>query len=251
MWSCALLEWYWLCGSEAHALEKQLAELQTQLKINYANMPSKEQGRIAGAIAAEQIAATEEEIVYVRHSLKRTYRQIFSTDLMYATTHHIEDKLWRYIFYAGIEDVRNKLRKVKPEDVDKSIALQKVLFHRIDAAFKFYRELNNTAKASYHIDTKVLGIDSVHQKATSDDERMGMLLQSNYICMGDLARYHAQQAMASKSVKKTMDYWALAKSCYLKAIDVCRKNGKPYSQLALVSMSNGNAMDVVWYYCMR
>lgn len=237
-------------SSEAHALEKQLAELQTQLKINYANMPSKEQGRIASAIAAEQIAATEEEIVYVRHSLKKTYRQIFSTDLMYATTHHIEDKLWRYIFYAGIEDVRNKLRKVKPEDVNKHIALQKALFHRIDAAFKFYRELNNTVKTSYHIDTKVLGIDSVHQKATSDDERMGILLQSNYICMGDLARYHAQQAMASKSVKKTMDYWALAKSCYLKAIDVYRKNGKPYSQLALVSMSNGNAMDVVWYYCM-
>ncbi|GAN08050.1 hypothetical protein MAM1_0187d07556 [Mucor ambiguus] len=237
-------------SSEAHALEKQLAELQTQLKINYANMPSKEQGRIASAIAAEQIAATEEEIVYVRHSLKKTYRQMFSTDLMYATTHHIEDKLWRYIFYAGIEDVRGKLRKVKPEDVDKNIALQKALFHRIDAAFKFYRELNNTVRASYHIDTKVLGIDSVHQKATSDDERMGMLMQSNYICMGDLARYHAQQAMASKSVKKTMDYWALAKSCYLKAIDVYRKNGKPYCQLALVSMSSGNAMDVVWYYCM-
>ncbi|KAK4515807.1 uncharacterized protein ATC70_010762 [Mucor velutinosus] len=237
-------------SSEAHALEKQLAELQTQLKINYANMPGKEQGRIASAIAAEQIAATEEEIVYVRHSLKKTYRQIFSTDLMYATTHHIEDKLWRYIFYAGIEDMRGKLRKVKPEDVDKNIALQKALFHRIDAAFKFYRELNNTVKASYHIDTKVLGIDLVHQKAASDDERMGILLQSNYICMGDLARYHAQQAMASKSVKKTMDYWALSKSCYLKAIDVYRKNGKPYSQLALVSMSNGNAMDVVWYYCM-
>ncbi|KAL7318939.1 hypothetical protein PS15m_002121 [Mucor circinelloides] len=237
-------------SSEAHALEKQLAELQTQLKINYANMPSKEQGRIASAIAAEQIAATEEEIVYVRHSLKKTYRQIFSTDLMYATTHHVEDKLWRYIFYAGIEDVRGKLRRVKPDDVEKNIALQKALFHRIDAAFKFYRELNNTVKSSYHIDTKVLGIDSVHQKATTDDERMGILLQSNYICMGDLARYHAQQAMASKSVKKTMDYWALAKSCYLKAIDVYRKNGKPYSQLALVSMSNGNAMDVVWYYCM-
>ncbi|KAL9548782.1 hypothetical protein MBANPS3_005525 [Mucor bainieri] len=246
-------------SSEAHALEKQLAELQTQLKINHANMPSKEQGRMASAIAAEQIAATEDEIVYVRHCLKKTYRQIFASDLMYATTHHIDDKLWRYIFYAGIEDVRGKLRKVTttitsttPEDAaEKHIALQKALFHRIDAAFKFYRELNHTIKTSYHIDTKVLGIDSVHQRATSDDERMGMLLQSNYICMGDLARYHAQQAMASKSsVKKTMDYWALAKSCYLKAIDVYRKNGKPYSQLALVSMSSGNAMDVVWYYCM-
>ncbi|KAI9487252.1 MAG: hypothetical protein EXX96DRAFT_552387 [Benjaminiella poitrasii] len=233
-------------SSEAHALEKQLAELQTQLKINYSNIPSKEQGRIAGVIAAEQIAATEEEISYVRSSLKKTYRHIISIDLMYATTHRIEDKLWRYIFYAGIEDVRSKLRKLKPEDTEKNKALQKLLFHRIDSAFKFYRDLNNTIKADYHIDTKVLGIDLFLQ-SSEVDERLGILLQANYICMGDLARYHAQQAIPSK---KTSDHWSLAKTCYLKAIDVYRKTGKPYCQLALVSISNGNAMDVVWYYCL-
>lgn len=53
--------------SEAHALEKQLNELQTQLKINYSSIPSKEQDRIASAIALEQIATTEEEMVYVRN----------------------------------------------------------------------------------------------------------------------------------------------------------------------------------------
>lgn len=52
--------------SEASALERQLGELQAQLKINHANMPGKEQGRRANAIAAEQITATEDEIDYVR-----------------------------------------------------------------------------------------------------------------------------------------------------------------------------------------
>lgn len=133
--------------------------------------------------------------------------------------------------------------------INENKALQKALYHRIDSAFKFYRELNNHVKSIYHIDTKVLGIDLFKQHST--EEKVGVLLQFNYICMGDLARYHAQQAMAAKSTKKTSEYWSLAKSCYLKAIDVYRKNGKPYSQLALVSISNGNAMDVVWYYCMR
>ncbi|CAO3701278.1 unnamed protein product [Rhizopus stolonifer] len=55
--------------------------------------------------------------------------------------------------------------------------------------------------------------------------------------------------MQSKN-KKYREYWELAKTCYLKAIDVLRLSGKPYSQLALVSISNGNAIDVVWYYCM-
>lgn len=193
-------------------------------------------------------------------SLKKVYRQIFSVDLIYATTHHIEDKIWRYIFYAGIEEVRSKLRKIKSTDVisaadenNNNKALQKALYHRIDSAFKFYRELNNNVKSNYHIDTKVLGIDLFkrHNISGSTEEKIGILLQFNYICMGDLARYHAQQAMAARSTKKTSEYWSLAKSCYLKAIDVYRKNGKPYSQLALVSISNGNAMDVVWYYCMR
>jgi hypothetical protein len=193
------------------------------------------------------------------NSLKKAYRQIFSVDLIYATTHHIEDKIWRYIFYAGIEEVRSKLRKIKSSDnaaADENSnnkALQKALYHYIDSAFKFYRDLNNNVKSNYHIDTKVLGIDlfKQHNPSGTTEEKIGMLLQFNYICMGDLARYHAQQAMVAKSTKKTTEYWSLAKSCYLKAIDVYRRNGKPYSQLALVSISNGNAMDVVWYYCMR
>lgn len=166
---------------------------------------------------------------------------------MYATSHHIEDKIWRYIFYADIEQVRSKLRKSTDTK-----SLQNLLYHRIDAAIKFYRDLNHQVKSHYHIDTKVLGIDLFRQhNNNSTEEKIGILLQFNYICMGDLARYHAQQAMVAKSTKKTAEYWSLAKSCYLKAIDVYRKNGKPYSQLALVSMSNGNAMDVIWYYCMR
>ena len=40
------------------------------------------------------------------------YRQILTEDITYAATHHIEDKLWRYICYANIEQVRSKLRKV-------------------------------------------------------------------------------------------------------------------------------------------
>ena len=56
----------YIYNSEASALERQLGELQTQLKANHANMPSKEQGRRANAIATEQIIATEDEIQYVR-----------------------------------------------------------------------------------------------------------------------------------------------------------------------------------------
>ncbi|KAI9252957.1 hypothetical protein BDA99DRAFT_520507 [Phascolomyces articulosus] len=235
--------------SEASALERQLGELQTQLKANHANMPSKEQGRRANAIATEQIIATEDEIQYVRKSLKMIYRQILTDDITYAATHHIEDKLWRYICYANIEQVRSKLRKIRPDE-DNVIRqrLQRQLLKRIDSSFKFYRELNNSIKDNHHLDTKTIGIDLFRQGVPTGDEQVAVILQSNYICMGDIARYRASTSLTNK--KANNENWRLAKECYQKAIDCYRSSGKPYSQLALVSLSSGSAVDVVWYYCM-
>lgn len=85
----------------------------------------------------------------------------------------------------------------------------------------------------------------------STDERVAMVLQSNYICMGDIARYRASQATPKKNKKAISEHWKVAKDCYQKAVDVYRLTGKPYSQLALVALSSGSVIDVVWYYCMR
>lgn len=163
-------------------------------------------------------------------------------DLTYSINHHVEEKMWRYIFYTDIECIRSKLRE-KSDDKE----LEREMSVHVESAFRFYRELNSKVKSMYHIeDTKVFGMELVKQQ---DKEKVGRFLQFNYICLGDLARYHAQQAM-KKGNKKCKEYWALAKTCYLKAVDVFRLSGKPYCQLALVSISNGNAIDVVWYYCM-
>lgn len=177
------------------------------------------------------------------NSLKKTYKKMLDIDLTYSINHHVEEKMWRYIFYTDIECIRSKLRE-KSDDKE----LEREMSVHVESAFRFYRELNSKVKSMYHIeDTKVFGMELVKQQ---DKEKVGRFLQFNYICLGDLARYHAQQAM-KKGNKKCKEYWALAKTCYLKAVDVFRLSGKPYCQLALVSISSGNAIDVVWYYCMR
>lgn len=50
-----------------------MSELQTQLKISYANTPKKPSG---DAAVAEQIAATEDEIEYVRKRYARINRML-------------------------------------------------------------------------------------------------------------------------------------------------------------------------------
>ncbi|KAI9321728.1 hypothetical protein BX666DRAFT_1905040 [Dichotomocladium elegans] len=242
--------------SEASALERQLGELQAQLKINHANMPGKEQGRRANAVAADQIAATEEEIQYVRKSLKSIYSRILSEDVLYAGSNHVEDKLWRYICYPAIEEVRSKLRKLPPRgsdsgDVATRERLQKLLLKRIDSTFKFYRDQNAKIKNDHHVDIKTIGIDLFRQNASqsssSEDFQLATILQSNYNCMGDIARYRA--SAVDKSV--SAEHWKTAKDCYQKAAEVYRFSGKPYCQMALVSISNGSVIDVVWHYCMN
>ncbi|KAI9305637.1 hypothetical protein BJ944DRAFT_287659 [Cunninghamella echinulata] len=240
---------------EAYALEKQLHELQTQLKINYANIP-KDQGRRGNAIAIEQVTATEDEIDYVRKSLNTVYRQILTKDLLYASSQHIEDKIWRYIFYPKIEEIRNRLRKFKSNDQSSSKQnLINNFYQFIDSSFKFYRDLNSEIKNTYHIDTKTIGIDVFRHQISStktEEDDVAILLQSNYICMGDLARYRASIMSSDNKDSKSSssNAWHVSKTCYQKAVDVYRASGKPYSQLALISASTGSVIDVVWYYCM-
>ncbi|KAI8582963.1 hypothetical protein K450DRAFT_225671 [Umbelopsis ramanniana AG] len=67
--------------------------------------------------------------------------------------------------------------------------------------------------------------------------------------MGDLERYNAV-ITTGDAPENPAERSYLAKTMYLKAIDIYRSNGKPYSQLALISINGGSAIDVVWYYCM-
>ncbi|ORX42799.1 hypothetical protein DM01DRAFT_1350199 [Hesseltinella vesiculosa] len=230
---------------DAHALEKQLQELQAQLSINLANIP-KDQGRRANAIALQQVHATNDEMSFVRATLETLYQGLLASDSLYAVSQHIDDKLWRLIIYPRVEEYRQRLRKTSPKDPSFTSLLQEY-HHRIDESFKYYRELNHRIKASFHVDTKTIGIDLFRQAGhQTEEDHVARLLQSNYLCMGDLARYRASIPRDGAAAND----WAVSKASYQKAADVYRANGKPYSQLALISASVGSVIDVVCYYCM-
>lgn len=134
---------------------------------------------------------------------------------------------------------------------DKATRLEQQLSSKIRHAIRFYRKINSGIKQEYHIDTSTIGIHLFRndQDAQSVESKTAKVLHYNYICMGDLERYNAGIAWQGSS-DKSMEKGALAKQMYMKAIDIYRFNGKPYSQLALVSVNGGSAIDIVWYYCM-
>ncbi|KAJ2960931.1 hypothetical protein NQZ79_g3733 [Umbelopsis isabellina] len=239
--------------SESIALERQLSSLHNQLKQTHKesqDLDMKQANSAAFASVLEQIKAIEEEQTFVRESLQAVYGDLLLLDLHASCNLHIEEKLWRNAIYPGIEDIRGRIRKIKSKD--KATRLEQQLALKIRHAIRFYRKINSSIKQEYHIDTSTIGIHLFRndQDAQGVESKTAKVLHYNYICMGDLERYNAGIASQELSSDKSMEKGALAKQMYLKAIDIYRFNGKPYSQLALVSVNGGSAIDIVWYYCM-
>lgn len=67
-----------------------------------------------------------------------------------------------------------------------------------------------------------------------------MSSQKIFLCLGDLARYREQ-------VNETSNY-GRAKQWYLKAQQIGPKNGRPYNQLAVLSVYSKRKIDAVYFY---
>ncbi|KAM3583105.1 hypothetical protein VKS41_004856 [Umbelopsis sp. WA50703] len=239
--------------SESIALERQLSSLHNQLKLTHKEsqeLDKKEANSASFASLLDQLRAIEEEQTFVRESLQNVYGDLLLLDLPASCTLHIEEKLWRNAIYPGIEDIRGRIRKIKSKD--KAVRLEQQLASKIRHATRFYRKINSSIKQEYHIDTSTIGIHLFRNDHDPQDveSKTAKVLHYNYICMGDLERYNAGIASQELSSDKSVEKGALAKQMYMKAIDIYRFNGKPYSQLALVSVNGGSAIDIVWYYCM-
>ncbi|CAO3658685.1 unnamed protein product [Umbelopsis ramanniana] len=238
--------------SESTALERQMAGLHNQLKQTVKErqeLDSKAVNNASHAVFLEQMKAIEEELSFVRKSLQTVYGDLLLLDLPAACDLRIEEKLWRNAIYPVIEDIRGKIRKNKSKE--KLIKLEQQLASKIRQSSRFYRKTNSSIRQEYHIDTATIGIHLFRNDSNSNDVqlRVAKVLQHNFICMGDLERYNA--VITSKEAPgNPAERSYLAKTMYLKAIDIYRSNGKPYSQLALISINGGSAIDVVWYYCM-
>jgi hypothetical protein len=49
---------------------------------------------------------------FFRFSLKDVYESVLLEDLVAAVEKSVDDRLWRYVFYAPVEELRAELRKV-------------------------------------------------------------------------------------------------------------------------------------------
>lgn len=96
-------------------------------------------------------------------SLKDIYEEIILGDLPLATSSNTEERLWRNVFYAYIEDARARLRRLGPvsqgeRQREQHERLRFELNRHIDIGIGFYHDLVNVLKNQFGIDMNSVGI---------------------------------------------------------------------------------------------
>ncbi|CAG8531879.1 1199_t:CDS:10 [Diversispora eburnea] len=225
--------------NEAVNLERELKQEQEKRKFN----------------KTENLIDSE-DAEFLRNSLKDIYEDIILIDLKFANENNIEEKLWRYVFYNPIEELRQKLRRInKHEKTNEYEAAYLEMCRYLDLGNGFYHTIVNNLKIRENINFDQIGIEIFKNSTPTSPlnsrpaskirkkELSSECIQRCLINLGDLARY---REMIQESNDKC---WEFARQFYTTAARVYCDNGKAQAQLALLSMLRDKDIDIVYWYC--
>ncbi|TPX54472.1 hypothetical protein PhCBS80983_g05917 [Powellomyces hirtus] len=231
--------------SEALALERTLRDADQQ--------------RRAQARRNKQIVLNDSAAKNLRLCLLKCLEDLMVLDPVFASGKNVEEKIWNLVFYNYIEELRGAIRKAQAER-DASLhaaALSKLRSH-LDTATNFYQTsmltLTSCCESSLitcgvavykeHKEHKDQDRMDVHQEQQSNESvRLGVIHKC-LVSLGDISRY--REIHNSGDAKK----WHISRAYYRKAIQLVPDNGKPFSQLAILSSYSKADLEVIYWYCL-
>ncbi|TPX39090.1 hypothetical protein SeMB42_g06470 [Synchytrium endobioticum] len=185
-----------------------------------------------------------DKINAARLLLLHFYEELLLNDLVKATERNIDERLWSLVYYKHIEACRSQLR-ASPKK-----APQTQLASLLLSATAFFTSLIIELEARGDLDLIELAIEEFHRNsdinpnhdqqvtATPHSVRWRSLafacINRCWIYLGDLARYQ--------------DNIDRANSFYRKCITLSPSYGKPYSQLAIISLSKQEHLDSIYWF---
>ncbi|PKK76301.1 hypothetical protein RhiirC2_178885 [Rhizophagus irregularis] len=184
--------------SEDRKTLKELLTDASELEREFLKKQEQQKKRVKGT---ENNADLDDDTEFLRNSLKDVYEDILLIDLKTANENYIEEKLWRNVFYSHMEELRQKLRKVKPEKAIEYQATYLELCRYLDLGTGFYHTIVDNLKIRENIDLDRIGIEvfknNVNPSATASRsvskyrrrELTAEYIQRCLIHLGDFARY--------------------------------------------------------------
>ncbi|KAG0263138.1 Protein smg7 [Mortierella polycephala] len=202
----------------------------------------------------EQFRTSDEELIFLRDSLKDVFEVLLLEDLIAAAEKSIDERLWRNVFYTHIEELRAELRKLdknNPRRQEVTDSLLKLL----DKGTGFYHEMITALSCEHQLDLTTVAVDLLQSesginksKTTLQDsksvqhrgrhgqgrqqsrikeelpattypkESLANCIQKCFMYLGDLARYRTNILLESNSASAAAQAFGLGKS---------RPQGKP------------------------
>uniref|UniRef100_A0A182MB34 Telomerase-binding protein EST1A n=1 Tax=Anopheles culicifacies TaxID=139723 RepID=A0A182MB34_9DIPT len=180
-----------------------------------------------------------DEYVAIRNRLQQLLETFLVQEMRFAQDVNLEHHFWKLLFYGVIEQLRKMLGE--PADEQRKRYLQDRALEVVESASTYYEQLLALLEREYRF--RLDQFIGVNAASSVKGLRYGLALVSSqkiFLFLGDLARYR-EQITESHNFRK-------ANQWYVKAQQIMPKNGRPYNQLALLSVYAKRKVDAVYFY---
>ncbi|XP_021694561.1 uncharacterized protein LOC5579825 isoform X4 [Aedes aegypti] len=177
--------------------------------------------------------------VQIRTDLQRLLESFLLTEMRFSQDINIEHHFWKLLYYNIIEQLR-KLLAEDPDQNNRAYYREKAT-EIIENGAQFFEQLLTLLEGKFNFCLE----NYIGPNAATNTKgiKCGLALvsaQKIFLFLGDLARYR-EQVNESNNFRK-------AKQWYVKAQQIMPKNGRPYNQLALLSVYAKRKIDAVYFY---
>ncbi|XP_049299967.1 telomerase-binding protein EST1A isoform X2 [Anopheles funestus] len=180
-----------------------------------------------------------DEYVAIRHRLQQLLETFLVKEMRFAQDVNLEHHFWKLLFYGIIEQLRKMLSET--QDEQRKRYLQDRALEVVESGSNYFEQLLALLEREYRFNLdQFIGANAA---SSVKGLRYGLALVSSqkiFLFLGDLARYR-EQITESHNYRK-------AKQWYVKAQQILPKNGRPYNQLALLSVYAKRKIDAVYFY---
>ncbi|XP_058126851.1 telomerase-binding protein EST1A [Anopheles ziemanni] len=186
-----------------------------------------------------QLFADWQRYLELRQELQRLLQTFLLQEMRFAQDVNLEHHFWRLLYYNVVEQLR-KLLNDAPNAEEKDF-LQKSALEVVENGVAYFEQLLGLLERTYGFNLEQF----VGVNAASNVKGLKYtlaLVSAQKICLflGDLARYREQISEGNNFRK--------SKQWYVKAQQIQPKHGRPYNQLALLSVYAKRKIDAVYFY---
>ncbi|KAF9149414.1 hypothetical protein BG015_008805 [Linnemannia schmuckeri] len=108
--------------------------------------------------SSDHFRSDHEELSFLRDSLKDVYESVLLEDLVAAVEKSVDDRLWRYVFYAPVEELRAELRKLERTSSRRQEVMDE-LSKLLDKGTGFYHEMIMALRSEHNLDLGNIAVE--------------------------------------------------------------------------------------------